>query len=421
MFDREKQIVINRYCKAIFNETEKISVSDILNLKIPEPIKHYIRLELQKKVEEEFLEIKKFSQFNYDHIRIKPFVDELNVLLSLTKELDIKEFSILLKFALDLNLDYLLKPCDTLTSFILRYEEFQTISIVNDRLNYIVEYDYFPILAKKYFEKKSLNKISKDDFLSLLYKIEKEYTRDFTILDHYGLFIRFKEVLHELNLSITDVAEYEAFIIYLKDKQQNDLASFLEQHRERFKAFDGNVTSYLQSILHSSIVERKAVDQRFETKEEIFEIKSSIKEEAFDEKVTEEKLTESPMEEGLKDFDDGRGIKSEQASTEADETYSGLQDVLVKEKIETSEQRVIQKTYDRNLDGLMPNRMRKKVISKIFGKDEFEFMNFMQKLNSVNNWDEASFLLTDLFDKKNIQPFSKWAIKFTEFLYENIK
>ena len=421
MFDREKQIVINRYCKAIFNETEKISVSDILNLKIPEPIKHYIRLELQKKVEEEFLEIKKFSQFNYDHIRIKPFVDELKVLLSLTKELDIKEFSILLKFALDLNLDYLLKPCDTLTSFILRYEEFQTISIVNDRLNYIVEYDYFPILAKKYFEKKSLNKISKDDFLSLLYKIEKEYTRDFTILDHYGLFIRFKEVLHELNLSITDVAEYEAFIIYLKDKQQNDLASFLEQHRERFKAFDGNVTSYLQSILHSSIVERKAVDQRFETKEEIFEIKSSIKEEAFDEKVTEEKLTESPMEEGLKDFDDGRGIKSEQASTEADETYSGLQDVLVKEKIETSEQRVIQKTYDRNLDGLMPNRMRKKVISKIFGKDEFEFMNFMQKLNSVNNWDEASFLLTDLFDKKNIQPFSKWAIKFTEFLYENIK
>ena len=421
MFDREKQIVINRYCKAIFNETEKISVSDILNLKIPEPIKHYIRLELQKKVEEEFLEIKKFSQFNYDHIRIKPFVDELKVLLSLTKELDIKEFSILLKFALDLNLDYLLKPCDTLTSFILRYEEFQTISIVNDRLNYIVEYDYFPILAKKYFEKKSLNKISKDDFLSLLYKIEKEYTRDFTILDHYGLFIRFKEFLHELNLSITDVAEYEAFIIYLKDKQQNDLASFLEQHRERFKAFDGNVTSYLQSILHSSIVERKAVDQRFETKEEIFEIKSSLKEEAFDEKVTEEKLTESPMEEGLKDFDDGRGIKSELASTEADETYSGLQDVLVKEKIETSEQRVIQKTYDRNLDGLMPNRMRKKVISKIFGKDEFEFMNFMQKLNSVNNWDEASFLLTDLFDKKNIQPFSKWAIKFTEFLYENIK
>ena len=199
MFDREKQIVINRYCKAIFNETEKISVSDILNLKIPEPIKHYIRLELQKKVEEEFLEIKKFSQFNYDHIRIKPFVDELKVLLSLTKELDIKEFSILLKFALDLNLDYLLKPCDTLTSFILRYEEFQTISIVNDRLNYIVEYDYFPILAKKYFEKKSLNKISKDDFLSLLYKIEKEYTRDFTILDHYGLFIRFKEFLHEIH------------------------------------------------------------------------------------------------------------------------------------------------------------------------------------------------------------------------------
>ncbi len=45
----------------------------------------------------------------------------------------------------------------------------------------------------------------------------------------------------------------------------------------------------------------------------------------------------------------------------------------------------------------------------------------MTSMNRVQNWDEASLLLTELFDKNNIQPFSKWAIKFTEFLYENIK
>lgn len=79
------------------------------------------------------------------------------------------------------------------------------------------------------------------------------------------------------------------------------------------------------------------------------------------------------------------------------------------------------KTYDRNLDGLMPSRLKKKIIKKIFDGNEIVFNEFMSNINKVKNWDEASVLLTDLFDKKNIQPFSKWAIRFTEFLYENIK
>jgi len=420
MFDREKQVVISKYCKSIFHERERIPVSDILKLNIPESIKHYIRLEVEKKVEEEFREIKNFSKFNFDHIRVKPLVDELKVLLALTKELNVDELSILLKFALDLNLDYLLKPCDTLTSFVMRYEEFQPSSVVIERLNYVVDYEYFPVLVKKYLEKKGLSRISKIDFLNLLYKIDKEYTKDFTILDHYNLFKRFKDFLSEINLSILNQAEYEAFIIYLKDKQQINSARFLEEHRDEFKSFDRDIDSFLKSILHSSIVEKKMVEQKVDEKEQVVEEKTITVEQISRYDLKEEKLSKPVVETETEHFEEELSEKNlQQIKIEEPVTSSESTGFLPQELEE--EISVPQKTYNRNLDGLMPKRLRKKVIAKIFNDDELDFVEFMEKLNAVNNWDEAALLLTDLFEKKNIQPYSKWAIKFTEFLYENIK
>jgi hypothetical protein len=422
MFDREKQVLINRYCRAIFDASDKISVSEILNLNIPDSIKHYIRLEIERRVEEEFSAIRNFSKFNFDHIKVKPLVDELKILLTLTKELDINELSILLKFALDLNLDYLLKPCDTLTSFIMKYEEFQSVSFIRERLKYVVDYEYLPILVNKYFEKTGLNKISKNDFQNLLYKIDKEYTRDFTLLDHYNLFSRFKNFLFELNLSITDTAEYEAFIIYLKDKQRNELASFLEEHRERFKTFGGTVESFIQSILHSSVFERQVVEHKTIAKDMVVEEENKNVDKISTEEVIKEESEPVSFEENYESnvqkdnfkvvLNDSKNISSELSIQKSENIYE--QDTVKKEES-------FQKLYNRNLDGLMPKGLRKKIIKKIFDENEIEFIEFMEKLNAVNNWDEASLLLTDLFDKKNIQPLSKWANKFAEFLYENIK
>ncbi|MCR4416637.1 MAG: hypothetical protein NUV92_02660 [Ignavibacteria bacterium] len=422
MFDREKQVIINRYCRAIFDASDKISVSEILNLNIPDSIKHYIRLEIERRVEEEFSAIRNFSKFNFDHIKVKPLVDELKILLTLTKELNINELSILLKFALDLNLDYLLKPCDTLTSFIMKYEEFQSVSFIRDRLKFIVEYEYFPILVNKYFEKTGLNKIGKNDFQNLLHKIDKEYTRDFTLLDHYNLFSRFKNFLFELNLSITDSAEYEAFIIYLKDKQRNELASFLEEHREQFKTSGGTVVSFIRSILHSSVYEKQVVETKSLAEDMVVEEENKSLEKISNEEVVKEGSESVTFEENYESYVQKENFKevlnnSENVSPELSiqNNENNFEQNAVK-KEESS-----QKLYNRNLDGLMPKSLRKKIIKKIFDENEIEFIEFMEKLNAVNNWDEASLLLTDLFDRKNIQPLSKWANKFAEFLYENIK
>lgn len=422
MFDREKQIVINRYCKAIFHERESISISELNNLNIPQQILHFINCEIDNQLNNEFNEIKKFSKFDYDNIRVKPLIDELKILLRLTRKLNHDELSLLFKLALDLSLDYLIRPCETLTSFIFKYEETQFTSTILERLKYIKNYEYFPILIKVYLEKKKITRINRNNFIDLLHKIENEYTRDFTLLEHYQLFNNFKSYLLELNLYITDLPEYEAFIVYLKDKNQLRFVEFLEEHKEHFKSIGTNLPNYLQSLTHISKVDEKIFKQEVEIVESFDKTDESTNaEEIVEENSTDEKdvvIQETSTSVVSKETVSKTDLKiSESNQTEIiEEKPKSLFEKLTKpvEKIES-------KTFDRNLDGLMPKSLRKKVIKNIFDNNEIEFAEFINNLNKVKNWDEASILLTDLFDRKNIQPFSKWAIKFTEFLYENIK
>jgi hypothetical protein len=162
------------------------------------------------------------------------------------------------------------------------------------------------------------------------------------------------------------------------------------------------------------------VEQEVDEKEQVVEEKTITVEQISSYDLKEEKLSKPVVE-------------TETEHSEEEFSEKNLQQTKIKEPVTSRESTgslpqeleeeisVPQKTYNRNLDGLMPKRLRKKVIAKIFNDDELDFVEFMEKLNTVNNWDEAALLLTDLFEKKNIQPYSKWAIKFTEFLYENIK
>lgn len=420
MFDREKQVVINRYCKAIFHERESISISELNNLNIPQQILHFINCEIDNQLNNEFNEIKKFSKFDYDNIRVKPLIDELKILLRLTRKLNYDELSLLFKLALDLSLDYLIRPCETLTSFIFKYEEIQFTSTILERLKYIKDYEYFPILIKSYLEKKKIPRINRNNFIYLLRKIENEYTRDFTLLEHYQLFNSFKSYLLELNLYITDLPEYEAFIVYLKDKNQLRFVEFLEEHKEHFKSTGTNLPNYLKSLTHIPKVDEKIFKQEVEIIE------------SFD-KTDESTNAEEIVEENSTNEKDvviqATSVANKETVTETDlKTSESNQTEIIEEKpkslfekLTKPVEKIVTKTFDRNLDGLMPKGLKKKVIKNIFDSNEIEFAEFIKNLNKVKNWDEASLLLTDLFDRKNIQPFSKWAIKFTEFLYENIK
>ncbi len=70
-----------------------------------------------------------------------------------------------------------------------------------------------------------------------------------------------------------------------------------------------------------------------------------------------------------------------------------------------------------DLHTMIKGRTRKKIIKKLFRKDEAAFNNFIDQLNAMSSWKEASRFIDDTFYELNINPYSKEAITFSDIVY----
>ena len=70
-----------------------------------------------------------------------------------------------------------------------------------------------------------------------------------------------------------------------------------------------------------------------------------------------------------------------------------------------------------DLQNMIKGRTRKKIIKKLFKKNEQAFNEFISKLNQIQTWKEASHFIDDTFYEMNINPYSKEAIMFSDIVY----
>ncbi|MCX8010965.1 MAG: hypothetical protein N3A61_07425 [Ignavibacteria bacterium] len=428
MFDREKQIVINRYSDFIFKDSSSVKLNRILSFSMHESLKRYFDQEIESRLTRELDEIKKFSIFNYDLPEAQPFLNQAFTLMKLNKTFNRSEFATTLKFALDFNIDYLLRPCESLTNFVYDFNESLNSKVILTRLKYVLIYEYLPKILTQYFIKTNLDKLKKSDFLNLVRKADKEYTKDFTLENHYEHFKAFKSFLRSLEFTITPQAEIEAFQIFLTDKDQTYLASIVNDRKneltDEYKDL-GEFISYIS--IAKAPIEKKSEGSLFET---VTEVPKSTRTEIT---IPESKLDAEPAEEirsSIK-YEKKFSLKKEysahseefvptQVIKEEEKVQPEVENPLLQKLKKSSEEKTTEQ-YDRNLDGLIGNRLRRLIIKKLFNGVEGDYLATISFLDRVKDWDEASQYLTDLFHRKSIQPFSKPALKFTEFLYSHIR
>ncbi|MHB2154893.1 hypothetical protein ACX8XN_10915 [Calditrichota bacterium GD2] len=70
-----------------------------------------------------------------------------------------------------------------------------------------------------------------------------------------------------------------------------------------------------------------------------------------------------------------------------------------------------------DLHTMIKGRTRKKIIKKLFRKDEKTYNEFIDRLNAMSSWKEASHFIDDTFYELNINPYSKEAITFSDIVY----
>lgn len=70
-----------------------------------------------------------------------------------------------------------------------------------------------------------------------------------------------------------------------------------------------------------------------------------------------------------------------------------------------------------DINTLISSRDRKKIIKKIFNRDAKACEEFFELINSTRTWDIAAIIIEDLFVGREINPYSKEAIKLGNLVY----
>jgi hypothetical protein len=70
-----------------------------------------------------------------------------------------------------------------------------------------------------------------------------------------------------------------------------------------------------------------------------------------------------------------------------------------------------------DLNTMIMGRTRKKIIKKLFSKNENEFLSFVNLVNNQSTWKETSVIIDNEFYERGINPYSKEAIMFSDLIY----
>lgn len=474
MFEREKQIIINKASEAIFAHSDEVALKKVINLTLPEPVLKFFVEEVESKLNKELKEIKNFSTFNFDLPDAQPFFAHAFTLLKMNRLMKKNEFSTILLFALDFNFDFLLKPCENLTSFIYDYYENLGYDAIQDKLRYIIVYSYLTELIYKYLSKLKPNALTKKDFYNLVKTLLNEYTQGYSLSEHYNHFAYFKSFLKALRFDIEPIQEAGAFQIYLLDIGRNDLAEQIIKTKSSLVDGKLEFKDYLKSIDNHFFskdvgIEPRIMPSQEETKPAKQELQSLLSDnhtntdnfrtqnefnEHYVQDIEEtdlsnhndfsfgasfredlEKVNSLSSEKHTSKINDQQVISNTNIPFPSKIIENEIRDIFPQNQnekqkpVEEIKKPVVPqptKSFEtkmplRDLVSVIPERTRKKFIKKIFKNKEEEFNQTMRILNSAKNWDEASNHLIGIFQKNDVEPYSSIALKFTELLYQNIK
>ena len=131
---------------------------------------------------------------------------------------------------------------------------------------------------------------------------------------------------------------------------------------------------------------------------ELGEMKAEEVEEEEEEEIEEEELEEEETT-----------VVSEPASTQKTNVADDMAN-FVASQIQSDQPLA-------DLNTMVSGRTRKKIIKKLFKKNENQFMSFINIVNNHSAWKEASVIIDNEFYERGINPYSKEAIMFSDIIY----
>lgn len=412
IFETEIEQIKNVVRARTIGEAESITLRDILGSRTHPAIKAYFRAEVERSLRKERQLETRSKRFPYSIPEVISLQHQEDLLLISHYQFNQDEFDTLLDQAVHFTFNFLCRPQFTLVEFLFENQRRMSISSIEQKLEYCVDYEYYALLLKRYFADRGLTEISYEEFKNLLKKIDDEVVSRHTsreLADMTKTIMSFVDAIQDERRmgGKTGALPINAAIVFFEDKNLPEIKLRLEYERDHNRLTEielsqlakiiedvrtitsdhpiGRVVATLDEIDHSS-----APESPFQVS-----IASATKEDAK-QVVPEQTVTadqENPVEAAGKQ--EPAGIVGQSEDSETD--------------------------HHAPIASMLSRSEEKKILKSIFHKDRDEFGSTLRALDRAGTWEEASLILDDLFLARDVSPQSAVAILLTEKTFERYR
>ncbi|HED09253.1 MAG TPA: hypothetical protein ENJ10_01060 [Caldithrix abyssi] len=404
---------------------DAIPLAYLKTLNIPQSLQHFFEQEVQMWIREEEEKFES-ERFDYDEPQVRMLIDKIFDHLQDNAVFSLTQFNHLLERAIKLELNYVVKPHRTLTQFIFRNSDTVSTMEVYDTLKYFSRFDYYKNALSDYFNSKYLHSISKSQFTDLIDQIDKKAFETDTLETTLKTIKSIMGAIGEAQQK--DIVDLSVDVLYdaLSDRNLADYAEKAQKAKYENEITTLNLAE-IEALLRDGTMPRAEAEVTPATETAFVELED-IEKQAPDINVDEIEVAPATEEVVLQeeepedDFDD-MDVAEEAFTPSVEKTSPPVEEKpAVKSNVASDladhVARQIQSDSPlEDLNTMVVGRIRRKIIKKLFRKNEQSFLDFLNMLNKEETWKSASRIIDDVFYENEINPYSKEAIALSDIIY----
>ncbi|GAB4338615.1 MAG: hypothetical protein Kow0037_22820 [Calditrichia bacterium] len=404
MLDQVIENIIRKIQKEVVTpQMEQVPLSYLLTRNIPQSVKHFFDQEVELWLREEAQKFDSNERFDYNSPEIQVLIDKIFDILKNTATFHITKFHQLLERAVKLQANYLTRPHQTLTQFLFKDSQTVTTMEVYDMLKYFDRFQYYKDALTDYFNLKYMREINQSHFEELIASIDRQvYSKDpvMTILKTVKTVINFMNEGREPS----DLIPLDVLVSMLKDRNLNKYAQLVQVQLNR--GLEEISLGDLEVLLSTG--ELKLETEAAPAEVEDIE-KAQVEVHVEDISVVAKPTAEPAEAEVEEEFEEEE--EEEEEKEVAPKTTSAAEQLaeFVAQKIKGE--------HLEDLHKLTSKKLRKRFIKHLFKKDETRYVKFMDFLNELPTWKQASAAIDEMFYQAGVNPYSKDALAFTDLVY----
>lgn len=177
MLERETEQIIGAVTQKTIGQAPSISLREVLAADLLPALRAFFRADVEAMFQEEHNASLGRSRFNHGHPDVKHAHAQLRSAMVMHYVFPRKEYLARLADAVQLLANYLVRPQWTLTGVVFEKEPAIPVESLRRLMQYFSPYEYFGDVLFRYAEDRGLSAFTRDDFSTLLWKIDAAFVR----------------------------------------------------------------------------------------------------------------------------------------------------------------------------------------------------------------------------------------------------